>query len=197
MSQELETRRRRRRKPAERPKVRVFASREKGPDGWFEADDSGTFREMYARYGDAVMYWCGDFPPKRDRRAKAWVGYRLDNNTQAKTAELSGHKMGFSLIGYGGNKAWLDSRLKVMGKRVVLVEKAADPTDPGFLPGVLGTVVFLVVVGGVLKQITESQHERMHRNGVRHSHSGKVTRDTRGVPRRFRTRKDKRKFRVR
>lgn len=73
---------------------------------------TGTFAELWKKYGKKYEFYCADIPPELE-----WWTNRY---------KQVGYKLGaFHLDAYGKHKAWLDYNYTVKGKPVILVYNAS------------------------------------------------------------------------
>jgi hypothetical protein len=130
----------------ERKKKYRIKARIEHRDCIVETEDYGSFTEMYKKYGQReFIYFCADVKDETGQ-----FSYRLDSD------EDTGHTLN-SLENYGRHKAWIQPRLRINGKRVILVKDAA---------GLLG----VAVVSTAVHIYDEPEHRRLHRRGIEHKH---------------------------
>ncbi len=172
MSETIQIEQSHRKNRSKKPKYRIRA-RIVHKDCYVETEDYGTFNQMYKKYGQrGFIYFCADVQDERGQ-----FSYRLDSDIDA------GHTLK-SLKSYGRHRAWIQPRLRLNGKRVILVKEAA---------GLLG----VAVIATAAHIIDHDEHRRLHRKGIEHEHQDNNLSHKSGehVETKWRTRRDGRRYR--
>jgi len=107
-SQQRRERERRRRQPPKK-KYTIVARYRYTTHKRIQTEDTGTFRQLWAKYKDTATFWCADIPPVDEKGNRDDEGFRLNED---------------SLKPYGNHKAWIEEGLLIDGKPVILVFNA-------------------------------------------------------------------------